>query len=858
MNDAVDPDLLLAEGRALRALARCLVGEADADDIVHDAQLALLRTRGTARQAGPWLAGTVRKLAAMLRRGDARRRRRELAVARDVVDAAADPAAIAAQAEVVRRVAVAVHALEEPIRTVVLLRFWHGLLPEVIAARLGVPRNTVRSRLQRGLARLRERLDAGGGRAQWAAPLGAFVGVREGAVGTAAVSGLVLAGAMMKTKVLAAVGFVLAAVLVMPAVWPGGGAAQHADAGAANGPAAVVVASTPTANPDAEVLLQREAVPVAASVPATAADKNLPKAVESWQLNVLVVDGEGEPLHGAEVIVTPSPVEAPASQVASLPAEPTATLITDAKGRAAMAVAVVEARVMASLGGVVSQPVTARQGRREWRLVVQPPVLLRGRVLRSDGLPWMGAEVCGHTNGVIGFLEAGSVPQPVAARCDADGRFEISLVRHGQYVVWAEGEGRRSFDRDVTVHLPMLPELVLVEPGAHSIRGLVVDAEGKPVANADVLAWAKNHEPVAGAVFRVFRGDDECPAVRADEAGRFEIHVQKFGDYCVMATAKGRCSSIVESLAVTPEWPHATLDLVLPHFATITGVVQRPDRTPCSGIKVTAQPVGDLARIPGAASLERHFGSASATTQSDGRFTLHVHPGTEWVVVVWPVKNETEFTLQRIGIVPGRQDLSFTIDPAQLTRCVVRVQLQTPFDAAALGGCQFRVVRADAAGRPRSGASGSSDGNAFELPPLPIGIDYFLEITPRPVKFDRFLHPDLAPAVHGPFRTAGESMQLVIPLPRLGQMKVTVLRADGSPARGTYGLVWREPHIGTWGTSATPVDPDGVFRESWCVPGSNKVKIFDDSGLLLELDVTIVPGLNPDLTVTLPAITTPR
>jgi predicted ArsR family transcriptional regulator len=74
------------------------------------------------------------RLAARVMHDAARRRRRELAVARDEVDGAAVLAAI--------------------------------------AARLGVPRNTVRSRLQRGLARLRERLDADGDRAQWAAPLG--------------------------------------------------------------------------------------------------------------------------------------------------------------------------------------------------------------------------------------------------------------------------------------------------------------------------------------------------------------------------------------------------------------------------------------------------------------------------------------------------------------------------------------------------------------------------------------------------------------------------------------------------------------------------------------------------------------
>ena len=81
----------------------------------------------------------------MLRRGDLRRVRREQPVAREIADTTWDPVAIAAQAELARDVATAVQQLEEPFRTVVVLRFWNGLLPQAIAERLAVPRKTVRS-----------------------------------------------------------------------------------------------------------------------------------------------------------------------------------------------------------------------------------------------------------------------------------------------------------------------------------------------------------------------------------------------------------------------------------------------------------------------------------------------------------------------------------------------------------------------------------------------------------------------------------------------------------------------------------------------------------------------------------------
>jgi len=70
-----------------------------------------------------------------------------------------------------------VFALDEPFRTVVLLRFFDDLAPRAIARQLGVPLATVHSRLQRGLARLRERLDRRPGceRRAWVAMLLSFL-----------------------------------------------------------------------------------------------------------------------------------------------------------------------------------------------------------------------------------------------------------------------------------------------------------------------------------------------------------------------------------------------------------------------------------------------------------------------------------------------------------------------------------------------------------------------------------------------------------------------------------------------------------------------------------------------------------
>jgi hypothetical protein len=63
----------------------------------------------------------------------------------------------------------AVRGLEEPYRTAVVRRYFDGLPPRAIAAREGLPVKTVNTHLERGLQKLRGRLDArfGGDRRAW-------------------------------------------------------------------------------------------------------------------------------------------------------------------------------------------------------------------------------------------------------------------------------------------------------------------------------------------------------------------------------------------------------------------------------------------------------------------------------------------------------------------------------------------------------------------------------------------------------------------------------------------------------------------------------------------------------------------
>ncbi len=100
-----------------------------------------------------------------------------------------------------RAVVDAVLALDEPYRSVVLARYFRGWDPNRIARESAIPIATVKSRLQRALSLLREKLDrTHGGRANWALALAPFAGVgRAATIATAlklvAASAVVLAPA---------------------------------------------------------------------------------------------------------------------------------------------------------------------------------------------------------------------------------------------------------------------------------------------------------------------------------------------------------------------------------------------------------------------------------------------------------------------------------------------------------------------------------------------------------------------------------------------------------------------------------------------------------------------------------------
>src|SRR5262249_44915156 len=151
-----------------------------------------------------WLRALVRRRAGKLRRAAERRRRREQAAALREPLPSADE--LADRLTMHRELTEAVLALDEPFRSTIVLRYFEPLDVDAIALRTGSPRNTVRSRLQRGLQSLRAVLDQRGGRGRWLSAVLVLSGRRLAveAAHAAPIPGLLLLSAMKKIALVAA------------------------------------------------------------------------------------------------------------------------------------------------------------------------------------------------------------------------------------------------------------------------------------------------------------------------------------------------------------------------------------------------------------------------------------------------------------------------------------------------------------------------------------------------------------------------------------------------------------------------------------------------------------------------------
>jgi RNA polymerase sigma-70 factor (ECF subfamily) len=379
---------LLQQAKALRALARDLVGEGAADDVLQETAIAAMTA--PPRRAGPvagWLRSVVRHVASKHRRSARVRARHESAAARS---GSVSPDGSAESADTLRRLTGIITSLPEPYRGTVLARYLRDRSPRQIAAETGTPVRTVKTRLQRALVLLRERLAE---RDQdWRPALAAAFGFGQ-ATAAASTAATVLIMNTTTKVCLAAAGLLLAGLLVFeiarPALPPGESPTDPAGA--------VAQASRPVAAPD--VRTEAEPQPAARTMPAgiTAQGEGAVAADVVDPVVVLAVDAvSGAPIERFGVRVPMSPES---RMAATIPLEHGGV---HPQGRLVLPASAFDQRAFqleASDGGHVPSrwfslaDAVARGSERVIEVRLVAPVEVEVSVVRTDGTPVAGSRV---------------------------------------------------------------------------------------------------------------------------------------------------------------------------------------------------------------------------------------------------------------------------------------------------------------------------------------------------------------------------------------------------------------------------------------------------------------------------------
>jgi RNA polymerase sigma-70 factor (ECF subfamily) len=540
------PEQLLAHAPFVRALARALVrDDAAADDLAQASMLAALQhppRRGSVRA---WLVGVVRNLARQTRRGDERRLAREAALAFEVLPAAATPHEAAERLELFGRLVAAVQRLDEPCRATIVRRFFDGATAQEIANEQGIPAETVRTRIKRGLERLRSDLDAlSGGRAAWSALLAPWVALPVRAAATA-------------TKLLIAAAALIVTTTVV--LWP----APHGDNTLPAAATSRIASNDPVAPPSA--------------APATSADATLAPTRNS---------------------------DSPAAP----PSDPLATWIVRGRVRADVRTARPHVRIHAKLWDGLEPQGDPRLdlhlgsdelGHFEWPL--RPPPGAVALWLSAD-------EPNSYQYGDERFIAAGAAPpQDFDLRCVAldaavtgvvfgpDGapapdaqvtvmQQTVDCDERGEFTAPAPAAGTGSGEVQVVGWAPGCAEgMVVARLGplgapAHvelhlapgfSVRGRITDAAGAPISGATVTTFGMR-------------------ATKATSDAQ--------GDYCLEHVAArdptialdARAAGYAQSTGeVSSRGSDARLDFVMKRGVTLRGTVVAPDGKPAAGAAIT-------------------------------------------------------------------------------------------------------------------------------------------------------------------------------------------------------------------------------------------------------------------------------
>lgn len=606
--DAAPEPPLASHAAFLRSLAKGLLfDKTAAGDVAQRAMLLALqrkRTHDEPRTLRGWLAGVVRNLALQSGREERRRAERERAAASsESVASAADEVA---RLETMERLLAAVRRLEPACRATVMMRFFDQLKPGAIAKRTGVPVETVRTRLRRGLERLRAELDArhGGDRAAWGVALlptalpagGGVVGGVVGKVtGSVALHALAVGGIgalAMSSKVKLLVGGIVAlaaTAVIVEFARDGGVPRRPDDAPPHEAPlAAPVIAKAPPA-PAAE-----SSAPNAQRAPEPAA----PAAGEvaaPFVVRGRTLDSNGKPLAHSHVKV--ARYDGYETDV-----KPGASATVESDGDGAFAWGLPLPRGTVTLTAAAAEPAYFGESASELLFAGDPPRPLDVKLHSLD------CDVVGRVTGE-GDRPLGDAKVKLwigaESDCDESGEYHLKAPSSlGQIFVTASAPDHVSADEHVDL-------------GGARGRSITVDFRLRPGGRISGLVRDESGQPIEGAKVETHRA--WLGGATSDRDGRYELSgIDPLEQEHFLSVTHPDFAAA--TARVTAAGGDLKQDFVLLRGASVTGFVFDADGKPARGAKVWA---GDHPHM---------WGTLRALAHDDGSFSFrHVKLGAQKV-----------------------------------------------------------------------------------------------------------------------------------------------------------------------------------------------------------------------------------
>ncbi|MCP3916796.1 MAG: sigma-70 family RNA polymerase sigma factor [bacterium] len=564
---------LLVHKRYLESLALALAGDEEAAaDVVQETWLAAIehppRDRSNLRS---WLRTVARNV---VFRDHKRRRLEQVDV--DALERASQPDAPVEHQRVLASLRATVLELEEPYGSVVRMRHLERKTPAQIASELGRSVNTVNSQLQRGLKRLRERLDRqhDGDRSAW----------------TSAIL-LVPHESRLRSPAVASWLFAIAAVVVLVPT----GIAVAKLVGRDWRSSEPLAQAEPTVTPEPNVL--EDARPrgperieagqaiesTAAAAPVAARETTATVEPVGW-IDLEVVDAADDPVPGSTVAIRFGEGWVDAGQTdatgsLSLPvAAGHSVVLSPGRNRTSYTGLHVRRKGFTDPGiYMVRFP---RGTRAEVRVRLDgPPRAVRGQVTDSEGRPIPRAAVYAGST-AYATIAKGSTTVRSGARpvlTDRDGEFENTYVHAERRYV------------DVSAH-GFLNRRVPIEVGSDGEIPRVVLHRGGTVAGR---VTAEDSAPVPGATVLVEVGRAEVDQIllrtRTDAEGRYRITGVPKGVGWLTATKHVRPTYYALESRSFEAREDVEWSPVLTPRPGLHVCVRNPDETPYVGAYVSVQ-----------------------------------------------------------------------------------------------------------------------------------------------------------------------------------------------------------------------------------------------------------------------------